>query len=307
MNNRSAMSGRRPLQSKKLSRAERARIRNDFFARKKALRRTKQALVKAARAMESDLPYPDVGSEVYFTLKSANEKFIQERGGFPSSVAYLATADPDWETKEVVADWLRHELKALRDAEAQPGSAPVRRGSTLSRLQISKIAIDLFECLAGNSLFSLFQELLEVDRHRKSLANGFEELSLAAQIQAQAQLRGLNVGVRQLAKLVSVAPSTVTRWMKSQPFCEQVELYKRVWDRVLRENYFEQIRAALPHATDTECFCRAFELDWESKFGGSPVNDDDPRVVQRPQARPRISGTAKRRPKGSTTAPRPRT
>jgi len=45
----------------------------------------------------------------------------------------LALTDAAWETKESVATWLRKELSVLRDAEATPGTAPVRRGEALSR------------------------------------------------------------------------------------------------------------------------------------------------------------------------------
>jgi hypothetical protein len=83
------------------------------------------------------------------------------------SDAQLALTDSNWETKETVASWLRKELKVLREAESEPGTAPVRRRGALSKTMISDVAIELLECIGGESLVCLFQELLDIDRHRK--------------------------------------------------------------------------------------------------------------------------------------------
>jgi hypothetical protein len=86
--------------------------------------------------------------------------------------------------------------------------------------------------------------LLDVDRHRKSLSEEFSKSEAAAEIEAQARLQGKQLGVREFAKLMSVSPSSVSRWRRSQSFWERVELSKSSWERVLRDNYFEEIRAS---------------------------------------------------------------
>jgi hypothetical protein len=203
---------------------------------------------------------PDITFDAWFHRKSNDATFIEKKGEFPSPVVTLALTDPDWETKESVAAWLRKELKLLREAETKPGTAPVRRGKTLSRIEISEIAVELLECIAGESLTCLFQELLEIDRHRKSLAENFSQLDQAADVEATTSLQGISLGVRALAKLLSVSPSTVTRWKKSQAFRERVEFHKHTWKLVLREDYFADIKKTAPEATEAECFRLAFEL-----------------------------------------------
>jgi len=253
---------------KQLSRAENAQVRRKFRASIEARDRTKIELINAARAAENDAwpeyLWHDGTEDAWFHRKSAASDFIKKRGGFSNHVVNLAITDPDWETKETVAAWLRRELKLLRDAEAKLGTAPVRRGRTLSRIDISEIAIELLECIGGQSLVCLFQELLDVDRHRRSLSDNFSQLDKAAEIEAIAQLQGHSLGVRTFAKQVSVSPSTVTRWRKARSYCERVEFHKHCWGDVLRGDYFEQIKNTFPQATDAECFRRAFQMYVES-------------------------------------------
>jgi hypothetical protein len=178
--------------------------------------------------------------------QSVNSDFIEKRGGFPRDVVGIALTDPAWETKESVAAWLRKELKLLRDAEAKPGAAPVRRGKTLSRIQISEIAMELLTCIAGDCLICLFQELLNIDRHRKSLADTFSLIDRCAQIQATMQLQGQGLGVRGLAKIMSVAPSTITRWQRANSYWKRVQFYKDVSSTCLRADYSAQIAGCSP-------------------------------------------------------------
>lgn len=72
------------------------------------------------------------------------------------------------------------------------------------------------------------------------------------------------LGVRQFAKHMSVAPSSVTRWRRSGLFWERVEASKSFWERLLRDDYFEKIKSMAPDATETECFRRAFQMYAES-------------------------------------------
>jgi hypothetical protein len=63
---------------------------------------------------------------------------------------------------------------------------------------------------------------------------------------------------------MSVSPSTVTRWKRTRSFWDLVEDNKVCWGAVLRDDYFEQIKAAISQATDAECFRRAFQMYVES-------------------------------------------
>jgi hypothetical protein len=240
-----------------------ARKRFEVFGRK--LDQAKLDLVEAARVAERNAEWPehlipDGNDDAWFHRKNANSQLIEKRGGFSCHVATLALTNSDWETKETVAAWLRNELKLLREAEAKSGSAPVRRGKALSRTAISDLALELLECIGGNSLICLFQELLDVDRHRRSLADDFVQLNKAASIEAQLDLQGQRMGVRSFAHELSVSPSTVTRWRKSPAFLERVDFHKRVWEMALRDEFFDAIRKDAPALCETECFRRAFRL-----------------------------------------------
>jgi hypothetical protein len=251
---------------KQLSRAEKLAAKK-WYASVEAHRRAKIGLIKAAHKSKSNNLPPDGWSEsdeAHFHRRDVNSDFIEKRGRFPKAVVYVALNDRDWETKESVAAWLRTELKSLRDAERTPGAAPVRRGKALSRIEISEIAVELLECIGGEQLIYLFQELLDIDRHRKSLADDQFKLDQAAQIEATAELQGDSLGVRSLADRMSVSPSTVTRWRKSRPFLERVQFFKDILGRLLRYEYFERIKTDLPQATDAQCFRRAFQMYIES-------------------------------------------
>ena len=77
----------------------------------------------------------------------------------------------------------------------------------------------------GPELIALLMELLNVDRHRRSLgAAHSEEKDIAAQLEAQVP----NVGVRELAKAVGVAPSTITAWRREPDYEKHVKLIRRL-------------------------------------------------------------------------------
>jgi hypothetical protein len=233
---------------------------------KRELYQAKQDLIQAAAKAENNdlMPehlWPDQTEDAWFRRKHAVSEKIKKRGGFSSSITTLALTDPDWETKETVAAWLRRELKTLRKIEATAGSAPVRRRLAMSRSEIADIAVELLECLGGQSLTCLFQELLDVDRRRKSLAEDFLNLDSAANSEAMLSLQGGNIGVREFAKLREVAPSTVTRWRRSEEYRALVQFHKDIWDGVLRNKYFDKIKLDSPNLTEAECFRRAFLLD----------------------------------------------
>jgi hypothetical protein len=259
------IAGRLKAAMRKMSAKDAAAARKRFMENGRAYRKTKVDLIEAAREAENAdrLPeylWPDADNDAWFHRKSEASKLIEKRGGFSGHVATLALTDPQWETKEAVASWLRRELKVLRDAELEAGAAPVRRGRALSKSTISDVAIELLECIGGESLICLFQELLDIDRHRKALAEVYIQLDGAARSEAQFELQGGTMGVRAFAKHLSVSPSTVTRWRKSPAFLQRVEFHKHVWGNFLRDEYFDQIRKESPAIEEAECFRQAFRL-----------------------------------------------
>ena len=238
-------------------------------AYRKARDQARLDLVKAVRtAEEKNYPpasmWPDQNEDAWFRRKSALADLIDNRGAFSNHVTMLALTDSGWETKETVASWLRDELKVLRDAERKVGAAPVRVGGALSRTTISDIAVEMLECIGGQSLSCLFQELLDIDRHRNSLAKDFTQLDGAAEVEAQLELQGSKMRVRAFARQMGVAPSTVTRWRTSPAFHQQVAFHQGIWADVLRGNYFDQIKREAPELTEAECFRRAFKLYFRS-------------------------------------------
>jgi hypothetical protein len=140
---------------KRATARDRANAPARLAAYRKAQDQTKFDLINAAREAEEDnhwpqYLWPDVNDDAWFHRKYTVSELVEKRGRFSNHVATLALTDSAWETKEVVATWLRDELKVLRSAEAKPGTAPVRRGGALSKAVISDLAIELLECIAEN-------------------------------------------------------------------------------------------------------------------------------------------------------------
>jgi len=204
---------------------------------------------------------PDMTHDAHLSRLNAHARLIEERGGYHRQEASLVLVNSSWETKERCALWLRTELKQLRDGEARVGTAPIRNRLALSRIQIADLAVTMLECLqVGDNLLCLFQELLNVDRHRKELATVDEKLEMAAQIEAQFILKGFPCKVQELAKLVSVRPSSVTRWRRSEKYRHWVEFYQNLWSEGLRDEYFEKIKREHGPLTDEQCFRMAFHM-----------------------------------------------
>ncbi|NEU97020.1 hypothetical protein [Bradyrhizobium uaiense] len=250
---------------KKMSAKDAATARKRFKESGEAYRQTKLDLVRAAHESESSNRFPeylcpDMNDDAWFHRKSAASELIEKRGEFSSHVSMLALVDSDWETKEAVASWLRRELKVLRVAEGKSGGAPVRRNVALSRTVISDVAVELLECIGGEALVCLFQELLDIDRHRRSRAESFVQLDRAAEMEAQLNLQGRHTRVRELAGHMSVSPSSVTRWRKNSAYRGRVDFHKRVWGNFMRDEYFDQIKSKVPTLSEPECFRRAFAL-----------------------------------------------
>jgi hypothetical protein len=250
----------------RLTKAEQAEFRKRLAASSRTHDQLIKELVNIAHSAKnsddcSEHTKADITHDAYFSRLTAHEKLIEKRGGFQREEAPLVLTHGLWETKERCALWLRTELKQLRDGEARAGTAPVRNRLALSRIQIADLAVTMLECLeVGDNLLCLFQELLNVDRHRRELATSDSKLERAAQIEAQFILQGFPCGVQQLAKWVSVRPSSVTRWRRSDKYRGRVEFYRDVWLCTLRDKYFEKINLEHGPLTDEQCFRHAFYM-----------------------------------------------
>ena len=55
------------------------------------------------------------------------------------------------------------------------------------------------------------------------------QFRIAAQIDAQMIVQGKSIGVRPLAKIVSVDPGTITKWRRNSDYHGEVEMYKWVF------------------------------------------------------------------------------
>jgi hypothetical protein len=183
--------------------------------------------------------------------------------------------------RAAIARWLSVELSKTRHSESKPGAAPVLRAYSgmqrrkevrspkesklaLSRLTIADIAMSMVEQFSdelGDELICLLQELLGVDRHRKTVAKSrSDRFRTAVTIVAQYALRGRTFGVNELARLVSVSHQTIVAWNNSAAFQENVAGEQDYWDRYLRDRYFPVIKTEKPDISDQEAFARAFEM-----------------------------------------------
>jgi hypothetical protein len=212
--------------------------------------------------------------DAYERRLAAHCELMRKRGGFRLEEAAQAVISTNPEDKQAVARWLRGELKKLREAET--GSAPVRRGK--SRLIIADLAMTMtesLECL-GEDLVGLLRQLLDVDRHRKALAEiRSEKFETAVSILAEGYLKGQKYGIRKLAKMVSTSPSTVKAWRQSPMFRKAFEHKTWLWDQILRKDYFADIKAQNPNISDQEAFSRAFDMYFDDRRKKG-LKDEDP-------------------------------
>ena len=174
----------------------------------------------------------DVSIDAYMRRMDRLKAILEERGGFIDADAHRALLGNP-EVIEEVAKWLRQELASLRDAEKKVGKAPVLMKGALSRTDISDLAITMLsEDALGlqeepqDELIALLAELLDVDRHRRAMAKTPSEAMITA-AQNVATIEG--IGVRELAKFVGIAPSTVSAWRKDPEYKQQVERWKRFY------------------------------------------------------------------------------
>jgi hypothetical protein len=146
----------------------------------------------------------------------------------------------------------------------ETGIAPVLNGAALSRIEIADLAMTMvenFTDVLGGDLVCLLQELLGVDIHRRALANGHaEKYDMAVSIVAQGTLMGRPLSVGNVAKAAGIAKSTASSWLNCADFQCAVKSLTRAWERLLRDNYFQHIKADDPQISDQDAFARAFQM-----------------------------------------------
>jgi hypothetical protein len=161
----------------------------------------------------------------YFHRQSAEANSLSKICGFDYFESLQALTNKD---NDNIAHLLRAELGKLRTLEKK-GGANVRLGRVASRLEIADLALVLLENAhqtMGENLFCLLEELLSVDRHRASLrVKNSAARDKAAAIDANHLIGKKKVlGVRALAKQLSVSPSTVTEWRRSSSYAHLVKI-----------------------------------------------------------------------------------
>jgi hypothetical protein len=141
---------------------------------------------------------------------------LLKKHGFDGRTAVLALGTIDLDTKEKVAASLRGELKKLRDSKK----------ATLRRVEIADLAMTMLEQRArfegvGKEQLCLFQELLDVDRHRKKVTPN-EKLRWAAAHDGLAIQNGKILGVRELARRAGVSPRAIVDWRRSTIYHREI-------------------------------------------------------------------------------------
>jgi hypothetical protein len=188
-----------------------------------AIKRIRSSSSKTADDDWPDHVRADVTLDAYFQRMSSLKTLLRTKGEFEEREAFDAVSNVGPETKEKPAKWLRSELKKLRDCERK-GDHSVRRGKTLSRLSIAALAFTMLESTdaLGDELLSLFQELLNLDRHRRTLSS-HGQFDDAANTEAQFALQGEPMGVRKLQRTMKISASTASQWKRAPEYRERVD------------------------------------------------------------------------------------
>jgi hypothetical protein len=124
---------------------------------------------------------------------------------------------------EALSLFLREALNDLRRAEGSRKAAPVRTLKLVPRSLIANLAMFLLESCdernpPGPQLLQLFRDLLDVDLDRSNASEGLAKRRSAALIIAKYP----NIGITQIARILSINPSTVSRWQRSADFRHMV-------------------------------------------------------------------------------------
>jgi hypothetical protein len=202
----------------------------------------------------------DVSPDARFARMNALQDLLIAKTGFPKEEVQKALGHPHPETKEKVSIWLRAELKKL-SAGQKRGEHPVRRGKTISLPQIADAVFTMLEAnyTINDKLLALIQELLEVGRHRRTLAANREKFEQAADFEAVVRLQGNQSGVRAIARYVIVSTSTASQWRRSLEFQALVSKIGDAWRRVLSE-YVDSIKRKYPEIGDVHATCIAYSI-----------------------------------------------
>jgi hypothetical protein len=145
------------------------------------------------------------------------------------------------------------------------GDALVLKGEAFSPAVIADLAMTMLEnCVSapGIKLIRLLQELLDVDRHRRHLANERCDLEKVAHCQAAASLSGEKITGYDLAKLFSVSAARISNLRRTPGYREGVEKIERQW----RENLgglVKKIRTENPRLTEEHAYHLAFQMHFE--------------------------------------------
>lgn len=210
----------------------------------------------------SEIDRLDVTLEAFMKRLSSLEKILLEKGSLNKEEASLAVCgfylplkqikaakgaldriieDQDgrdivFEATEIAADWARKELSCLREFErdaredrSKKPETPVLHGNVMGRSELSDLAITMLTIVEkpGNNLTMLLAELMNVDLHRKTLAEkkSNPDYNVAAQLMAQIP----DMKPVQLAKAVGRDKSTISRWMKKPDFQDWVGFYREAF------------------------------------------------------------------------------
>jgi hypothetical protein len=224
---------------------------------------------------EATSAWPDVVSNVsnrgFFDRMQRIERLLLQKAKLSKDEVTDALVNINPETKEKAAKWLRSELHKLKDAQ-KGGRHPSRRRTTLSLLEIAAAAFTMLEAVdcVDIELLSLLEELLNLDRHRGILAANFEIFERAAQADAQLTLQGKVLGVRELARQVSISVSTASKLRRSTEYKERVAFHKMCWMDKLA-SYVEATKGKFSEITDERAYRVAMFLQF---LLGSRQNDD---------------------------------
>jgi len=169
--------------------------------------------------------------ESYMQRLFDGAKLLSTKGGVTFLKALETLTNENRYLNEKAARFLRKELSTLRALEKK-GGANVRLRRAVSRLEIADVALTLLENAGptvGENLFCLLEELLNIDRHRAYMTiKNSAAKDKAAAIDANHLINKKKLlGVRALAKLVLVSPSTVTEWRRSQTYTDLVYNHRR--------------------------------------------------------------------------------
>ncbi len=167
----------------------------------------------------------------------------KQKGDVVQEFVDLATKIDEKENEEAItasdalAHFLRISLRELKASEKQR-EAPVRTMKMSSRSLIGEIALDLLEnCqfrdyAPGPELNQLVRELLNLQSEKLGASRQIEARERAISIIAHRP----EVGIRELACLVNVHPSTISAWLNDDPDFKEMVKQRTEWINTLKAN-----------------------------------------------------------------------